>query len=66
MDALIGFVGGGLSAGDAAVVVATPAHRHELEKRLTAMGHDLAFLRLQHQLLLLDAEETLSRFMVDG
>jgi hypothetical protein len=36
MDTLAGFIGGGLSAGDAGVVVAKPAHRHELDKRLTA------------------------------
>jgi hypothetical protein len=38
MDALAGFVGGGLQQGDAAVVIATPTHRMELERRLTQMG----------------------------
>lgn len=66
MDTLAGFIGGGLSAGDAGVVVATPAHRHELDKRLTAMGLDVASARSREQFISLDADETISKFMIDG
>lgn len=66
MDTLAGFISGGLQEGHSAVVIATPAHRHELDKRLIAMGLDVAAARAQDQLISLDAEETLAKFMVDG
>ena len=66
MDTLTGFISGGLGLGHAAVVIATPAHRRELDQRLTAMGLDVAAARSQDQFISLDAEETLARFMVNG
>ncbi len=66
LDSLEGFVRGGLAAGEAAVVIATPAHRAGLEARLAARGVDLAAARAADQYIPLDAEETLSRFVVDG
>ncbi len=41
LDALTGFIGGGLAAGGAGIVVATPEHREGLEQRLRAAGIDL-------------------------
>src|SRR5713226_2022457 len=38
LDSLSGFIGTGLSAGDACVVIATKAHRERLEERLKADG----------------------------
>jgi len=38
LDSLSGFIGSGLSAGDACVVIATKAHRERLEERLKADG----------------------------
>jgi hypothetical protein len=66
LDALEGFVAGGLDAGDGLVVIATHAHLHALEERLRLRGFDLAAARVRDQFIALDAEETLSRFMVDG
>lgn len=66
LDALEGFAAGGLQAGDAVIVIATPAHREDLGDRLRAHGFDLAAARARDQYIPLDAEETLSKFMVKG
>lgn len=66
LDSLVGFVGGGLRAGDAVVVIATAAHRNTLERRLTADGFDIATALSRDQYIPLDADETLSRFVVSG
>jgi excisionase family DNA binding protein len=56
-----------LRSGDAAVVVATPAHLVGIEERLRAAGDiDLDGARARGQYLSLDAHGLLSRFMVDG
>jgi anti-sigma regulatory factor (Ser/Thr protein kinase) len=52
--------------GDAAVVIATEAHRRAFEVRLNAAGVDVADAQGRGALVFLDAAETLSRFMVDG
>jgi hypothetical protein len=57
MDTLAGFASGGLGLGHAAVAIATPAHRRELDRRLTAMGLDVAAARSQDQFISLDAEK---------
>ena len=41
LDALGDFIGMALRAGDAGVVIATPAHREGLEERLRAGGLDV-------------------------
>ena len=56
----------GLSAGDGCIVVATSEHRSGLDVRLQAYGVDVAAAKTTGQYLSLDAEETLSRFIVDG
>jgi hypothetical protein len=66
MDTLAGFIGGGLKEGDAAVVIATSAHRRELTKRLAAMGIDVDAAMKDDQFMALDAETVLAKFMVDG
>lgn len=60
------FIGEGLAAGQPAVVIAMPAHREEIDRGLSALGLDLRRLRENRELLVLDAEETLSTFMKDG
>lgn len=60
------FIGAGLGAGDAGIIVATPSHREAIEARLAAHGIDLAAVLRRKQLILLDAAHTLSQFMVDG
>jgi signal transduction histidine kinase/ActR/RegA family two-component response regulator len=66
LNSLGGFVGAGLQAGDACIIVATQAHREALEERLNAGGLDVAAAIASGQYLSLDATETLSKFMVDG
>jgi hypothetical protein len=66
MDTLTGFISGALRQGDGAVVIATPLHRAELTRRLTADGFDTETAICDDQLLLLDAEQVISQFVVDG
>jgi hypothetical protein len=66
LNSLGGYVGEGLAAGDACIVVATKAHRDALDGRLKAQGLDVAAAIREGQYISLDALETLSRFMVDG
>jgi PAS domain S-box-containing protein len=66
IDVLSRFVGGALAVGDGALVVATKSHRVALEKRLSAHGLDAAKAILQGRFVVLDATETLSKFMVNG
>ncbi len=58
------FVGAGLRGGAPAVVIATEAHRNTLTARLRADGIDVTRATALGDLVLLDAERTLSRFMV--
>jgi len=66
LDSLEGFVAAGLQAGEGVIVIATAAHRSALEHRLRLLGFSLAIARSRDQYLDLDAEETLSQFMVNG
>ena len=66
IDILASFVSEALKKDHVAVVIATPAHRQELNQRLMESGHDLAALRLQDQLISLDAEEMIRKFMANG
>lgn len=66
MDALEGFIGAGLRAGEAAIVIATPAHLEGLEERLLRRGVDLDAARFELRYLGLPAERILRDFMVDG
>jgi PAS domain S-box-containing protein len=58
------FVAPGLVGGEPAVVIATEPHRRALTARLGAKGIDVDGARAAERFVLLDAEETLSRFMV--
>jgi hypothetical protein len=64
LDVLAGFVAGGVTAGDAIIVIATPAHREALDQRLEAAGIDVEAARKVDSYISLDAAETLSTFMV--
>jgi hypothetical protein len=66
LDALEGYVAGGLDAGDGIVVIATPVHLRALESRLAARRLDVAAARATDQYIALDAAQTLSKFMVDN
>ena len=65
VDAVSRFVSTGLAAGEAAIVVATPPHREQLDARLRAHGVALATACAQGQYIVLDAAETLAQFIVD-
>jgi MEDS: MEthanogen/methylotroph, DcmR Sensory domain len=61
-----GYVADGLARGEGTVVVAAPTHERLVTERLGAAGVDVAGAVGAGQLLLLDAERTLARFLVDG
>ena len=65
LDGLEGFVGNGLRAGEAAVVMATAMHLHGLEKRLRDNGVDVEGLRLQKRYVPLLAEDVLARSLAN-
>jgi signal transduction histidine kinase len=66
LDGLSRFIGTALGAGDAAIVVATPAHCEALERRLQARGLSTAKSVRQGRFIILDAAETLQKLMVEG
>lgn len=61
-----GYLGEGLRAGDAALVLATAAHRREFATALTAAGVDLPAAQASGRLVMLDAGTMLQRFGRDG
>lgn len=64
LDALAGFVAGGLAAGEAAIVIATEAHRTALEQRLAAVEVDLGQAIGAERYLAFDAADSLAQFIV--
>jgi PAS domain S-box-containing protein len=66
LDALERYLGGALDAGDAALVIATRAHRMGLAARLRARGIDPEELAGRGQYVALDAGECLASVMVGG
>lgn len=65
LESLADFIGTAISAGEAAIVVATGEHRENLEARLREKSLDVTTAVACGQLVLRDAAETLSKFMVD-
>jgi hypothetical protein len=66
LDNLSDIVGTALKAGGVCLVIAAAPHRQGLAQRLRASGIDLSHAVRNSQYLLLDAEATLDKFMVDG
>lgn len=66
LDALAGFVGGGINAGDCVIVIATRLHLKALNSRLISYGVHVPTLIDDERYIPLDAASTLSRFMVNG
>lgn len=64
LDSLTKLVGTALVAGDAAIVIATPAHCEALARRLKARGLDLEVSSSLGRYCAFDAAKTLSSFMV--
>jgi hypothetical protein len=66
LDALEEFVTGGLLGDESVIVISTKAHREALEDRLRANGVDIGTAQSEDRYIPLDAEKTLSKFMVNG
>jgi hypothetical protein len=60
------FLGDGLADGMPGVVIATPAQRAAIVRELVTRRLDVERLQRSDDLVLLDAEETLSAFMTNG
>ena len=60
------FLGEGFAAGLPAIVIATPSHIAMVERELFARGFDLDRLKSAGDLIIRDAEQALSTFMLDG
>jgi len=60
------FIGDGVVSGHPALVVGTEEHRKGIVDQLTALSLDADELQRTNQLLMLDARDTLARFMVAG
>jgi signal transduction histidine kinase len=66
LESLSRFIGTALGAGDAAIVIATPAHRDGLARILKSRGLDTSSALKTGRYVSLDAAATLSKFLVDG
>ncbi len=66
LDGLSRYIGESLEANGSALVVATPAHRDGLTRRLEDRGVDIEAAIRQGRYIVLDAAETLSKFMFEG
>lgn len=66
LDALAGFVGGGINAGECCIVIATDVHLRALEARLTEYGIHTHNLISENRYMPINAEEMLSKFIVNG
>ena len=66
LDALSGYIGPGLLAGEVCIVIATEPHINGLEARLQRSGIELPSIVSTNQYIALEAEPTLAKFMVDG
>lgn len=65
-DSVATFLAEGLARGEGVIVIATHAHRKEIDKTLSALGIDIQQAKAQEDYVTLDAAETLSRFIVKG
>jgi signal transduction histidine kinase len=66
LDELSRFIGAELVAGDAAVVIATKAHRDGLAQRLQSRGFDVGRAVEQGRYIAVDAADALAEFMRNG
>jgi PAS domain S-box-containing protein len=66
LDSLSDYINAGLSAGEVCIVVATDEHLRGLEERLAANEKDLVAAKAEGLLTLLQADETLAKFMFEG
>jgi hypothetical protein len=60
------FLGGGLSSGAPAIVIATPPHREQIFSSLAERSINVQQARRAGELVVLDCDDTLGAFMLDG
>jgi hypothetical protein len=60
------FLSEGLAASNPAIVVATPVQRAAILKEMVAKSWDVVALQRSSDLILLDAQDTLSTFLING
>jgi hypothetical protein len=65
LDALLGFVGAGINSGDCTIVIATAEHLNDLNDHLREYVVRIDTLISDGRIIPLDANEMLSRFMVN-
>ena len=63
LDVLERFAVKGLRQNESVVIIATEPHRRSLERRLVMRGIDVSAARQNDSYIVLDAEETLSKFV---
>ena len=66
LDSLESFVIGGLKKKESVIVIATPQHRKALDSRLRFRNIGVEAAMAKDLYIALDAEETISKFMVKG
>lgn len=66
LDLLEQYVAGGIASSDCVVIIATQTHITAINERLIKHGYDVEALIADDQYIPLDAEQTLSKFMVNG
>ena len=66
LEAVSLFAGAALGRNEAVILVATREHGDVVRRTLSGDGFDVGLLQTWGQLTILDAQEVLSRFMVDG
>jgi hypothetical protein len=66
LNSLEAYIHGGLKAGNCNIVIATANHLEALRYRLIQQGYTIQDLLDDDRLILLNAEDTLSKFMVNN
>lgn len=65
LNTLEGFAGDGFIKGESVVIIASPNHIEQLNKRLAVHGFDIEKLKADDQYIPLDAQDSLDSFMVN-
>jgi hypothetical protein len=63
---VVDFLQGGFDHGEPGIVVATPTQRGAVLRELTSRSIDVVELQRSETLMMLDANDTLATFMIDG
>lgn len=66
LEQLSQFIGPAIAAGSSVLLISTKAHRDSLFAYLRRCGTDFALAVAKNRFVLVDAEETLEKFMVNG